>query len=609
MVLRTDLLNPIPGGNPAGADVRYAPVFDQIKLARTEELDAPQGAWKTARKTADFAQVVKLASDVLATQSKHLQVAGWLTEALAHREGFAGVKAGFDLLRELLEQYWEHAYPEIEDGDLEFRVAPLDWVGLYLGDAIRRIPLNRAGHGFTDYRESRIVGYESDAESDSARAARQEAIEEGKLTAEDFDEEFAATPKSWYKQLVADIEAATEALEALERTCDEKFGDLSPSFLKLRDALKEIRVVAAQLLQQKLENDPDPEVVPMGEIFAETENEVQVVELADPAEQAVPAGGAQTAAVLPVSAGAAPKTRDDAAGRIAIAARFLRQSSPTDPAAYLLLRGFRWGELRKGAGEIEPALLAAPPTEMRTRLRTLSLAEKWAELLEASEELMATPYGRGWLDLQRYVLRACAELGGEYDAVALAVRGALRGLLQDLPQLAGMTLMDDTPCANPETRAWLKAERLLGADPEPDEVAVFAFNNGRSQRDPQEAARELVKARQPQKAIDLLMRQAAQETSARAKFLRRTQAAAIMVDAGLEAVAVPILREMVEQIEKHDLEQWEDGATVAQALGLLLQCLKRLDEDSSTRDELYLRICRLDPMQAIRFTETASNGG
>ncbi len=43
-----------------------------------------------------------------------------------------------------------------------------------------------------------LVGYEKDATSDAKQEARKDAIDHGKLTAEDFDQAFAASPKSLY---------------------------------------------------------------------------------------------------------------------------------------------------------------------------------------------------------------------------------------------------------------------------------------------------------------------------------------------------------------------------------------------------------------------------
>jgi type VI secretion system protein ImpA len=75
------------------------------------------------------------------------------------------------------------------------------------------------------------------------------------------------------------------------------------------------------------------------------------------------------------------------------------------------------------------------------------------------------------------------------------------------------------------------------------------------------------------------------------------------VDAGLESVAVPILQELLAQIEAHKLEEWEAGEVVAQPLALLYRCLDKVEGDQSAKRDLYLRLCRLDPLQAIGFAQ------
>src|ERR1043166_2442302 len=163
MPLRDDLLNPIEGENPSGANLRYAPVFDKIKDARREEGEGPLGELPRDRKTADFKTVVKLAGETLATQSKDLQLGAWLTEAMLHQEGFSGLGQGLDLLRGLIENFWDTLYPEMEDGDVEMRAAPVEWVGMQLVDRVRHLPLTRGGYSYFKYQESRSVGYEADA--------------------------------------------------------------------------------------------------------------------------------------------------------------------------------------------------------------------------------------------------------------------------------------------------------------------------------------------------------------------------------------------------------------------------------------------------------------
>jgi len=584
------LLEPIEGPNPAGTYLRDEPgddgltVYDKIKKARTEVVDSLTGD----RTPPDYAQVQKLAESALATKSKDIQLAAWLTEALLKRDGIAGLRDGLDLMKGLLEQYWDHLYPELEDDDAEMRAMPLNWVGDYLDVPVKFAPLNNKGHSFFEYREAVSIGYEAEsADNDAKRKARTEAIDAGKPTLEEFDKSFQATPKTWYKELVANIDGSVGALDELDKLGAERFGSDAPSFGKLRDAIGDVQGEARQLLAKKLEADPDP-IEP------------------EPIEQE----SAPSAPGEPVSAAslsAEPISREDAASHIAAAARFLQRDDPTNPASYLMVRGFRWGELRALGGEVDPRALAAPATNVRTKLKGLLLDAKWPELLAACESVMATQHGRGWLDLQRYVLTALEALGAEYENVAAAIRGALVELLRDLPELPQLTLMDDTPTANAETRAWLREVLAAGAERPvtiagEDESDVAPAGGARVARTATDQAGAMVRAGQPEKAIRLLMSQADQEKCDRDRFLRRTEAADIMVNNGHEAVAMPILRDLAGMIDAHNLEGWEAGDTVARPLSLLYRCMAAQGSESEdAQQELYLRICRLDPLGAISF--------
>ena len=114
-----------------------------------------------------------------------------------------------------------------------------------------------------------------------------------------------------------------------------------------------------------------------------------------------------------------------------------------------------------------------------------------------------------------------------------------------------------------------------------------------------------VRAGRTDRAIALLMREVGSEKTRRGRFLVQTELASIMVDGGHHAVAQPILEELMANVESHKLEEWESGDVVARPLALLYRCLERIDGDPGTRQALYLRICRLDPVQAIGF----ANGG
>jgi type VI secretion system protein ImpA len=609
------LLSPIEEDNPAGPNLRYDPVYDKIKLARQEDPDLPQGEWKRERKVADWEAVIELSVEVLEKRSKDLQIAAWLTEGLIHQQGFSGLSKGLTLIRRLQEEFWDHLHPKIEEeDDVEFRAVPLEWVGQYLEEEVKSVPLNASGHSFLEYQESRRIGTEEDAEKDSSRKAqRAQAIADGKPTAEDFDGAFDATGKPWYKQLRADLEASKDALVALEQLCDERYGSVAPSFRTLREALSAVSHVADRLLDRKLEQDPDP---PEEAMAPDSDS----VNDGTPAAEATLGGASASGGPSTVPAGnpsSPPAARkidswDAACDAVAEAAAVMRREQPTNPAPYLMLRGLRWGELRAGGSRIDPRLLEAPPTHLRTRLKSLSLDGEWEDLVEAGEQLMATPYGRGWLDLQRYVLAALEELGGEYDHVAASIRQAIRGLLVDLPDLMSSTLMDDSPAANRETIQWLQEGILVGLDEEQEAAAQAAGpapKRGSDNRgDTLTRALVQVRAGNPQRGIELLLDAATRGESDRERFLRRSEATQIMVQQGMEGVALPILREMMEQVERHALEDWEAGETVARTMALLYTCMDRLQVEPSAKQELYLRICRLDPMQGMSLESGGAAG-
>jgi type VI secretion system protein ImpA len=588
-LVKEDLLHPISAEKPGGDDIRYEPIFNEIKQARIEEDDLPSGDWARERRTADWPKVIRLCTEAISTRSKDLQLAAWLTEAMLKREGLKGLSASLDFVGDLVEGFWDHLHPELEEeDDLEFRAAPLDWVGQYLASEVRLTPITAEGHTLFDQADAIALGYEGDADSSDKKKARAAAIEEGKLTPEELDEAVRSTTKAWYKDVMAGVDGSLAALDRLDGIGHERFGIDAPRFSPLRDALGAVRQAVDPFLQKKLEEDPDPVEVEIpeeaaGEVGAESE------------AGAIPASGGSSSG----SISAVPTSRAEAEARVAAAAAFLRKQDPTDPAPYLLLRGFRWGELRLRSPDVDPRMLAAPPTDQRARLRSLLLDGQWAQLLEGCEQVMATPYGRGWLDLQRYVLEACAGLGSEYDRVANGIRRALQALLQDLPGLTRLTLMDDTPTANSETRVWLEDLGLTAGDGGAGVRSGAGMRAGG--RDPMEMAMERVRAGEPERAIELLIVQAAQEGSERERFLRRSQAARIMVDVGREAVALPILQDLMAQIEKHGLDEYEAGEVVAQPMGLLYRCMTKLEGDAGQQQELYLRICRLDPMQAIHL--------
>ena len=606
MPLRDDLLNPIPGDNPSGASLRYERVYDQIKEARTEDDESiPTGDWQRQAKKADFPLVIRLAGEALATKSKDLQLAAWLAEAHVKREGIGLIQPCIKLFQDLQEQFWDTLHPEIEDGDVGMRAVPIEWAANRIATILREASITRDGLNFYQYRESRSVGYEADAESsDTKREARTLAIEDGKITAEDFDKAFASTSKSWYLQMDESLRSAAETLDTLQTYCEEKYGDDSPGFGKLRNALEEVGQVIGVLLNEKRKLEPDEQVE--GAVEEEPDAEAKAEAEAEATPEAKPVARARASKSL----SAEPVDREDAIARVQACARFLQTDNPASPVAYLLQSALRFAELREQGSWPSWDFLVPPVTEMRQNLKRFSAEENWGELLNVAIAAAGEPCGRAWLDVHRYIWKASSEAG--YAAVAASVISTLQALLKDVPEIPTWTLSDDTPTANPETQRWLeemvipKPPESVAAEPEPEpEPELYSSVSDSAQEaveggppDVMDQARELISRGQVLPAIQLLMRDAAQQPSGRARFQRRLQIAQLCMGAGQGKVAYPVLEELVKEIDDRHLEEWEATDLLAPPLALLLRCLDKAGNDSA-RDAIFARLCRIDPVAAM----------
>ena len=597
MPLAGNLLDPIPGPSPSGENLYYSPLYDKIKEARRQEEDIAQGEWRVEIKKADYPQVIKLTTEALSKKSKDLQLAAWLTEALLRQQGAGGLADGLDLLRGLVENFWDSVYPELEDGDAEMRATPLEWVGSRLGDAVKHIPLTRSGLDWFRYKDSRTVPSEADASASEVKAnARETALAEGKMPPEEFDAAFDATPTEFCTGVQAGFDRVLESLEALGQVCDEKFGAAAPSFGPLQTTVGEVRQTVRILLARR----GAPEA-------AAPEEPVEEAPAYEEPSYEAPAARPAAAPVKRAAPAAEPANQDDAFARVASVARYLRTENQYSPVPYLLLRGLRWGELLVNGSALDESMLEAPPTEVRRELKRLAQEGQWEEVLNTAEAAMAMPCGRGWLDLQRYVVRACEELGSYYDPIAMAVRAELKALLENLPQIRSLTLTDDTPAANPETQAWLDGflttqppaeQPTVSAPSEPAEVAAAGGSP-----DAYDLAMEAMRSRRPQEAIEIMSGEIAQVRSGRLRFQRKVQLAQICMASGHEGIAFPILEEIGKEIGQRNLEDWEAPDMLAHPLVLLLRCLNKLDSSPEERQKVYSRICRLDPIQALSVSK------
>jgi type VI secretion system protein ImpA len=363
------LLAPIPGANPAGENLRYTPAYDDIKEARRADDPYDRGAWQRELKTADWEKVIALAVEALSGKTKDLQIAAWLTEGLTLTAGFDGLATGLKIITGLLRDLWDHVYPEVEEGDLEFRAGPIEFLNEKLPFCIKQIPVTDGkttpGYSWLTWQESRRVGYDKDLldqwgnVDEGKKTARDELMAEGKITAEAFDAGVAKSSRSFYESLAESVAAARQEFEALDGLLDEKFGREAPRVAELKKALEECEQLISKLVKEKGGREPagkaaaEKPLKPDGGEAAQTDEpqkEPAAVE-ALPSETVAPTSGA------PMSQSALSQVSDSDSLERSIWARAL-ETLNTDG-------------MIKALGQLFAASCSAPSVRDKTRYRLL----------------------------------------------------------------------------------------------------------------------------------------------------------------------------------------------------------------------------------------------
>jgi type VI secretion system protein ImpA len=262
-----ELLQPISPENPAGRDLRYEPLFNQILEARRADDRFGVGAWEKeeGRKVAEWNGVADLALGALKDSSKDLRLACFLTEAAIHLDGFEGMRDCLRLIRELLHRFWDTGlFPVVEAGDLDYRASSLTWLNDRMPDVMHLVPITaRDGkdenYSFARYLQARRIGTEDSAQRASAELRETIAglRQQGWITMDAFDAAIKATKRKAFESLYAPFDEAYEYFKALELVVDEKFAQAAPSLTSAKEAFEEMKRLLAPVLKKKQAEEPD----------------------------------------------------------------------------------------------------------------------------------------------------------------------------------------------------------------------------------------------------------------------------------------------------------------------------------------------------------------
>lgn len=306
------LVQPISEDEPAGGSVPFD-VRQKLDEMRREinpadfAEDDPLRPDEPVR--ADWPGVIRLCLKTLTETSKNLLIAARLTEALSRVHGYAGLRDGLHLFRQLVETCWDRLEPALDDDDdLEVRAAPFNWLddadrGAVFPNTIRSLPIIVAGserYGALHWQLAR-EGKEGLSTDVVERAVLSATPEQCRRVADDTAQALAEL-----KQLVGELRL--------------KMGGEAPGLSSVRSPIEEGATLAKQILARKGSDDA-PEGVE---------------------ETTTDGAGGQTVVVRQASRAV---TRDDLYKQLNDAAAALQRMEPHSPVPYIIQRAVAFGTL------------------------------------------------------------------------------------------------------------------------------------------------------------------------------------------------------------------------------------------------------------------------
>ena len=327
------LLRPIREDAPAGDNLRadpsptspYYQIKDARNAARVAERTALQSDDPMSVPSGDWVAVLELAPKLLGQASKDIEVAAWMIEALLRREGFQGLRRGFELVRRLVEDFWDDLYPRPDEEGLETRVAPL--TGLNGDDSegtlivpIGMVPLLVDGKGpltTWHYRVAREGSAIVDPE------ARQRRLDAGAVPLERFSAAVAMSDPGELFATLDEVSACLAEWGQLTAALDARCGSDSPPSSNVRQALQDVLDCMEFLTKDVRRPSEADEAAATGQ----------------------GSGGEAAPTAQQVSAPGVIATRNDAIDAMRRAGEFFRRTEPHSPVPYVVDQALRWAQM------------------------------------------------------------------------------------------------------------------------------------------------------------------------------------------------------------------------------------------------------------------------
>ena len=335
----SELLRPISSQSSAGHSIRSESLFTEIRFARDEDdPNLPMGDWARPLKKADWEFIECNCAAVIKLQSKDFQLAAWLTEAWIHSGQLEGARNGLALIHGLIEQFWEDAFPVIEEGDVDARVAVFEWINDTLArtlryrmtfvDLIDQKPSSISWGDWDALSQKELIASSNTEESERAREGRAALTRALVLkNVRDYSVEDLKKRRSLATE-------CDELVGLINTALDEKLGADRPSLGRLRETFSDfIRIYESMIPVVERSVPVEPPENKASAVIARTPTSLK--------------------GILSMSSNTHPNqvdsatwsTRAEAYETLERLADYLGAIEPHSPTPYLIRRAVSWGKM------------------------------------------------------------------------------------------------------------------------------------------------------------------------------------------------------------------------------------------------------------------------
>ncbi len=328
----TALVQPISEENPVGDDVRMnsslTSMYSEIKDARNSARAAERNNMFDGDNTEaleHWNKIISLAPKILTDETKDLEIACWYTEALIRKAGFQGLRDGFTLIGQLIEQFWDDdIYPSPDEDGIEARVAPISGLNGEGADGVLLAPIRSAyitediapgPYSFWQYKQAVDIKRISDVDK---RAAQINSVG---FSMDDIENAVEQSSNEYYLDLHDDVSECLTEYKKFSDQLTEYCGNMdAPSTSKIIELLEDTLSAINHIAKHKL---------PV-EALAEVNEEGQT-------------RGSPTAATATI--GSVLNSRAEAFQQLNIIAEYFKKTEPHSPISYILNKAGKWGDM------------------------------------------------------------------------------------------------------------------------------------------------------------------------------------------------------------------------------------------------------------------------